>query len=232
MRRLRAFTLIELLVTITIIVILAALLLPALALAQERGRRARCLSNVRQIGMIFGHYADDHQGAFPDLVDCTKEPGFPVPAVDLDGKPSKWPARTAFANLMRQRYLNDPRVLICPSSQDKMTMGTKRLDFDEVYLIYLVPGEDQCSYGWDPTKSAGSSSTVALVADKPWTEDHLEGERYGNSLNHRRNGQNVFFNDGHTEWRDTPDPDVGTDMDFYKGDEGYEKSFTDAKIIR
>lgn len=56
------FTLIELLVVITIISLLIAVLLPALAAARNAAGRISCASNQRQLGIVMNQFAFDHNG--------------------------------------------------------------------------------------------------------------------------------------------------------------------------
>ena len=59
------FTLVELLIVIAVIGVLAALILPALAQAKEKGGSVRCVSNLRQLATGCIMYADDNEDALP-----------------------------------------------------------------------------------------------------------------------------------------------------------------------
>jgi len=60
-----AFSIVELLVAATIVTILVALLLPALARSREKSRKASCQAVLHQVYLLTRMQADDHEGEIP-----------------------------------------------------------------------------------------------------------------------------------------------------------------------
>jgi prepilin-type N-terminal cleavage/methylation domain-containing protein len=65
-RQTTGFTLVELLVVIAIILVLLGIVLGVLAKVQKSARQARCLQNLRQIGVAINGFAIQNGGRFPD----------------------------------------------------------------------------------------------------------------------------------------------------------------------
>lgn len=63
--RSRAFTLVELLVAISIVAVLMAILMPALARARQQGRSIICLNNLRQMVIASQIYVNNNDGFYP-----------------------------------------------------------------------------------------------------------------------------------------------------------------------
>ena len=101
------FTLIELLVVIAIIAILAAMLLPALKAARERGKSANCTGNAKQIALAVTAYADA-EGYYP--------PGWNTNQIGDDNHDYQW-------LIVYGRYLQSSGSLLCPSVRGQVSQN-------------------------------------------------------------------------------------------------------------
>lgn len=200
----RAFTLIELLVVMGVVAILAAFVLSSLASARESGRRAKCLSNLRQMALSMTVYAEDNGGHLPAYF-YTKQPA--GSKYKIFTKP-KW-AVSDLGNL------NTTAVLTCPS--DKSPAQMQVTDANDNTLT--VP----CSYGFNfetDLVNAGiwnvkQSQVILLFDGTPdnaqqgtWDADNSDVSKFNSRLAVRRHSgkMNVVFVDNHVELlRDIPD---------------------------
>jgi prepilin-type N-terminal cleavage/methylation domain-containing protein/prepilin-type processing-associated H-X9-DG protein len=210
-----AFTLIELLVVIAIIAILAALLLPALAAAKESGRRAACISNLKQIGLAIQTYAQDHNGRIPY---GPTAPPFSHPAefYPSTGSPTsllslRSGAPVGLGLMLKSELANAPKVLFCPGSDQPVDadaelakVGTTQAQSSYYYrhggvttLFHTPPTEPEVTRLENPGTNRLGNAIRALVIDTQFLCSFSVGEyNVKTRTHHRQKVANILFNDG------------------------------------
>jgi prepilin-type N-terminal cleavage/methylation domain-containing protein len=224
--RSRAFTLVELLVVIGIITVLIAILLPALTAAQERARRIKCASNLRQIDVALHVYASDNKGRYPrgNYERSAGHIAFTTTPMDPTPRGSHNDVSVPLFLLVRARLLTLD-VVLCPSgNQVRDTLDGKPLE--QVWNFTLVGGNQPVgstlSYSFAeqyPYVSKEYRPPPNVVPDFAVAADRNDSHgafrasapnaspdviRAANSSNHNQAGQNVLYNDGHVSWSTTP----------------------------
>lgn len=130
----RGFTLVELLIVIGIIMVLIAVLLPALRKSRLAAEQVACASNLHQMGLALLTYVDDNKEHFPMIVEPLWQT---TGALNFNADPIGGADSQSMAAFM-QRQVKSIKSLICPSA----VLGYRTSDARMTYRVAAANNYD------------------------------------------------------------------------------------------
>ena len=191
-----AFSIIEVLTVISIILILSAMLLPALKSARNKAHLATCINNQRNLTASVLMFALDH-GSFPDKLLANNEEDTPENLYA-----SFWTSKSYLHAASLKDYIYNMESLMCPS---------KHAD-DNVIIMHIDYGLNNAILGFKPTAIQDPELTITIIDSNVFEIFSV------NDVDYRHNGGTVVgFLDGHVDYVKSdhiynivsPDPGIG-----------------------
>lgn len=226
--KLRGFTLVELLVVMGIIVILVSILIPMIANARENAKRAKCASNLRQLGAALVQYAQTQNGEM--------RPAYPIhPGGGYFLWDIPYKTRDALINCGMTR-----EVFYCPSDPDRnndilwsfSTWPTVPQPPNDIgytptgYFMMFQRGPDAAMPAmdrpWCQTLNDPDPGSTELASDSVFSRNFTPPPSTNNAIwifpgngpwsghmdatahlvhGNQPSGGNVLFEDGHVMWK-------------------------------
>jgi prepilin-type N-terminal cleavage/methylation domain-containing protein/prepilin-type processing-associated H-X9-DG protein len=220
------FTLIELLVVIAIIAILAAILFPVFAQARDRARATTCLSNIKQLSLGVGMYAQDYDETllfYPGSGNCSWRYICSTTAEPRDYL-NWWDIVLP--------YTKNTKIFDCPSAAAVTTSALAFWGIRNVAIGYNMspsagfslvkntavgsnyPGVGlaevtrpadtillgEAGHNWNPAATAAAfNSKDNRSPSLSWSPRNESGSEWGPEPRHA-DGSNMGFVDGHVKW--------------------------------
>lgn len=213
--RKQGFTLIELLVVISIIALLIAILLPALAAARLAGNVSVCGNNHRQIMLSLTNYAMDSKGWLPGVRTQHSRPVF----VRWDN--NQIDLQSSMGHLIKFDYIIGPirqvnaneidgtpnKIFFCPTRQDFMVVNNTG-GFAGIQVSYFRYSIREITKMFEPFglatgKTIKGDNIYEFTANRALILDSVyHPTRVGQPLpTHDGESMNIGYGDGHAENR-------------------------------